>query len=175
MASATASRRESSAGGRGRSRPWIGAAWLVAAVVLAYWNSLRTPFLFDDAGAVVNNATIRRFASLAIFNPPADGGTTTGRPLVNFSFALNYAISGGNVWSYHALNIVIHALAALTLMGLLRRTLLSPAMRERFGPAARSLAFLIALLWALHPLLTESVTRRASAPLANSVILPSTY
>lgn len=137
--------------------PGLAAAGLVAAVVLAYSLSLRAPFLFDDAGAVVNNPTIRQLWSFDVVRPPTDGSTTTGRPLVNLSFALNYALSGERVWSYHALNLAIHALAALTLMGLVRRTLIGPVLRERFGHAAPGLAMLIALLWALHPLQTESV------------------
>jgi tetratricopeptide (TPR) repeat protein len=135
----------------------MAAACLVGGVALAYWNSLHAPFLFDDAGAVVNNPTIRRLASWDVLTPPADGSTTTGRPVVNFSYALNHAISGEDVWSYHALNVAIHALAALTLLGVVRRTLTGPVLRGRFGAAAGPLAFLTALLWALHPLQTESV------------------
>jgi tetratricopeptide (TPR) repeat protein len=136
---------------------WLAVTGLVVAVSLVYWNSLGAPFLFDDTGAVVHNPTIRHLASAAVLNPPSDGSTTTGRPLVNFSFAVNYALSGERVWSYHALNVAIHALAALTLMGLVRRTLRTAVLRERFGPAAGSLGFVTALLWALHPLQTESV------------------
>jgi tetratricopeptide (TPR) repeat protein len=130
---------------------------LVAAVALCYWNSLGAPFLFDDIDAVVNNPTIRHLASQAALNPPADGNTAMGRPVINFSFAINHAISGERVWSYHALNVAIHTLAALTLMSIVRRTLSGPVLREHFGAAARPLGFLIALLWALHPLQTESV------------------
>jgi tetratricopeptide (TPR) repeat protein len=136
---------------------WLAGAGLVAAVALVYWNSLGVPFLFDDVGAVVNNATIRRLASWDVLTPPADGSTTTGRPVVNFTYALNHALSGEGVWSYHALNVAIHALAALTLLGVVRRTLTGPGLRGRFGAAAGPLAFLTALLWALHPLQTESV------------------
>ena len=125
--------------------PWLAPALLVAAIALAYANSLHAPWIFDDAGAVVDNPTIRTLASLDVLRPPADGSTTTGRPLVNLTFALNYALSGENVWSYHALNLALHAGAALLLLGLLRRAM---------APAP---AFLAAALWALHPLQTESV------------------
>ena len=152
------------------SRPWP-AVLLVAAVALCYWNSLSTPFLFDDAGAVVNNPTIRHLASWDVLAPPADGSTTTGRPVVNFSYALNYAISGENAWSYHALNVAIHALTELALWGIVRRTLagfvgaqtccaLEDEGRSKTAPLqsdATWLAFAIALLWAVHPLQTESV------------------
>ena len=153
-----------------RSQSWPPAVLLVAAVTLCYWNSLSTPFLFDDAGAVVNNPTIRRLATWDVLVPPADGSTTTGRPVVNFSYALNYAISGENAWSYHILNVVIHALAALALLGIVRRTLAesvgaqtSCALADGRSQAAPLpadatwLALAIALLWAVHPLQTESV------------------
>ena len=128
------------------------AALLLAAVALVYANSLRSPFLFDDTGAVVENSTIRHLWSLDIFNPPADGSTTTGRPLVNASFAVNYAVSGDRVWSYHALNLALHGLAALSLFGLLRRTLTSFDFRP-----STAVAFTAAFLWAVHPLQTETV------------------
>jgi tetratricopeptide (TPR) repeat protein len=137
---------------------WLQAAGLVAAVVLSYWNTLQAPFLFDDMGAVVNNSTIRHFGSWAILNPPSNGTTTTGRPVVNFSFAVNEALGGEVAWGYHALNLAIHALAALALMGIVQRTLSGPILRDRFGAKAQPLAFFVALLWAVHPLLTESVT-----------------
>ena len=140
------------------ARGCLPAAVLALALTLTYWNSLSVPFLFDDTGAVVHNPTIRRLCSFDVFQPPADGSTTTGRPLVNLSFALNYALSGDQAWSYHAGNLAIHALAALTLMGVVRRTLAGPRLRPRFGTHASTIGFFTALLWALHPLQTESVT-----------------
>jgi tetratricopeptide (TPR) repeat protein len=125
--------------------------------VLAYANTIHTPFLFDDVGAVMENATIRRLDSLAIFSPPTDGSTATGRPVVNFSFAINYAVSGENPWSYHALNLAIHAAATLTLFGLLRRTL-SSSVSNLSAALAEPTALVAAALWSLHPLQTESVT-----------------
>ena len=71
---------------------------------------------------------------------------------------MNYAIGRLDVLSYHVGNLLIHLLAALTLFGILRRTLLLPALRDRFGGASTGLAAAAALLWALHPLQTESVT-----------------
>lgn len=124
--------------------------------MLAYANSLSAPFIFDDAGAVLGNPTIRDLTSLAVLNPPADGSTTTARPLVNLSYALNYAIGGEAVWGYHALNLAIHAAAALALLGVLRRTFASAQLNlQSFNHDAAALA--AAALWALHPLQTETV------------------
>ena len=137
-------------------RRWLGPALIVVALIAAYANSLNAPFLFDDAGAVIDNPTIRRLASLDVLRPPADGSTTTGRPLVNLSFALNYALSGERVWSYHATNLALHIAAALLLFGLLRRTL--PALSSQLSALnSEGIALAAASLWALHPLQTESV------------------
>jgi tetratricopeptide (TPR) repeat protein len=62
------------------------------------------------------------------------------------------------VASFHAFNIVVHILAALTLFGLVRLTLNLPALRERFEGAATALALATALIWEVHPLQTEAVT-----------------
>ena len=77
---------------------------------------------------------------------------------MNFSLAVNYALGGYDVWGYHALNLAIHILAGLTLYGIVRRTLLSPLLRERFGASAVRLALAVAVLWTVHPLQTEAVT-----------------
>jgi tetratricopeptide (TPR) repeat protein len=157
---------------------------LVLAGLAVYANSFSGPFVFDDTYSIPLNGTIRRLATALA--PPGNGTTVSGRPLLNFSFALNYAISGLNVWSYHALNLLIHVLAGLTLFGIVRRTLALPIvanhcrsllagdpLRATSGakPAegesrassllqsqALPLAFAVALLWTLHPLQTESVT-----------------
>lgn len=147
------------------------AALLVGAVAAAYANSLGGPFVYDDVQAIAENPSLRKLWPLTdVLFPDLVGGlTVSGRPLLNLSFALNYAVSGEAVWSYHALNVIIHAGAALLLFGCARRTL------ERFAPArALPVAFALALLWALHPLHTESVTyivQRAESLMGFSYLL----
>jgi tetratricopeptide (TPR) repeat protein len=80
------------------------------------------------------------------------------RPLIGLSLAVNYSISGLDVWSYHALNLVIHILAALALFGIVRRTLASGALREEYEQSSYALALVVALVWTVHPLQTQSVT-----------------
>jgi len=137
----------------------LAAAIIILAAIAAYENSFGNPFLFDDDPTILKNPTIRRLWPIwDVFCPPKNGETVTGRPLLNFTMAVNYAISGEEPWSYHAVNLVIHILAALALFAILRRTFLLPAMRDRWGAHAMPLAFVIALLWAVHPMQTESVT-----------------
>jgi hypothetical protein len=132
---------------------------IVLATWAAYANSFSTPFLFDDLKAITQNPTIRHLWPLSgVLSPPNNVTGAVGRPVVNLSLAVNYALGGFKVNGYHVFNAVIHALAGLALFGIVRRTLLRPVLQERFGAAALPLALAVALLWALHPLLTESVT-----------------
>jgi tetratricopeptide (TPR) repeat protein len=130
------------------------AAGIVAAVLAVYAGGLRGAFLFDDLDAVAGNASIRHLGS-AWFPPP--GTTVGGRPVLNLSFALSHALSAGEPWGYHAVNVAIHAAAALLLLGIVRRTLVTPAARSRPPAEALALGAAAALLWALHPLQVESV------------------
>ena len=132
---------------------------LVLAVFAAYANSLSGPFVYDDKDSIVNNLTLRHLWPLSEVLAPLSGGLTVSvRPALNLSLALNFAAGGLDVRGYHAVNVLIHALACLTLFGLVRRTLAQPSLRARFGAAAVPVAFTVAALWALHPLQTEAVT-----------------
>lgn len=143
----------------GRQVFWTALVLLVA-VLAAYQNIFNAPFVFDDQLAIQHNPTITQlWPPWTALSPPGESGSgSAGRPLINYSLALNYAISGYAPWSYHALNLIIHGLAALVLFGVIRRTLQQPVLAEQFGRDSLPLGFLIALLWAVHPLLTETVT-----------------
>ena len=137
------------------------AVGLLAATLAAYHNSFLFPFVFDDVPAIVDNPSIRQlWPPGAVLAPRLEdaGVTVSGRPLVNLSLAVNYALGGEAVWGYHAFNLLIHALAGLTLFGMLRRTLRQPILGKRFGAVALSVALASAALWLLHPLQTEAVT-----------------
>lgn len=138
---------------------WLTGGLLVLVTALAYGNTFGGPFIFDDKPAILENPTIRRLWPLTeALNPPSLGSGVTGRPVINLSLALNYAISGEAPWSYHALNLLIHAGAGLALFGLVRRTLQTPGRPEILRRNARPLGAAVAALWLLHPLQTESVT-----------------
>jgi tetratricopeptide (TPR) repeat protein len=135
---------------------WLAVAAIVLAAALAYANTLSAPLIFDDLPAIVDNPSIRSLSTA--LSPPRDGRGVTGRPLVNLSLALNYAVHGERVRGYHLVNLAIHALAGLALFGVARRTFRQAALRARFGGAALPLAAAVGVLWTLHPLQTESVT-----------------
>ena len=133
-------------------------AFTIALILLAaYSRSFSGPFIFDDVHSIGENPTIRSFGTA--FFPPANSGiTVSGRPVLNFTFALNHAISGDRVWSYHLFNLLLHTAATLALFGVVRRTLLQKVLRPQFGAKATVLAAAVAVLWGVHPLQTESVT-----------------
>ena len=130
---------------------------LLAAGLWTYANSFHGPFVFDDFPAITHNPSIRSLWPAQWLSAPPRSGTS-GRPVLNFTLALNYALGGYDVAGYHALNLLIHLAAALVLFGVVRRTLTSDRLRAQFGDVATPLAFAVALIWIVHPLTTGAVT-----------------
>jgi tetratricopeptide (TPR) repeat protein len=131
---------------------------LAAGSLAAYCRTFSVPVLFDDRDEILGNPSLRHLANLrAVLSPPLNMGVG-GRPLLNLSYAVNYALAGGSVFGYHVVDLLIHVVAAWTLFALVRLTLRQPVMADRFGPVATPLALAVSAIWAWHPLQTESVT-----------------
>jgi tetratricopeptide (TPR) repeat protein len=133
---------------------------IATAGAAAYANSLRGEFILDDKTDIVENSTIRHLwpvQDLLVARSPGRAGLQS-RPLVNASFALDYALGKLDPFSYHVTNLAIHLSAALLLFGIIRRTLLLAPLARRPGGSATRLALGVALLWTVHPLQTEAVT-----------------
>jgi protein O-mannosyl-transferase len=108
------------------------AAAIVVGCALAYSNTFGVPFIFDDETSIRDNPTIVQLWPLwGVLSPPNTATPVDGRPVLNLSFALNYAVGGFKLWGYHLVNLSIHILAAWTLFGIVRRTL------EGRGPTCR--------------------------------------
>jgi tetratricopeptide (TPR) repeat protein len=143
---------------KARPLPFFAVGALAVAVLLAYANTWSVPFVFDDVVTIAHNPAIRSVWPLsAAFIPAAHTGVG-GRPVAHLTFVLNYAAGGDAVAGYHAVNLAIHLLAGLTLLGLVRRTLQWPTLAARTGAHANAIALAVAGLWLLHPLQTQSVT-----------------
>ena len=130
---------------------------IVLAGALTYANSLSGPMLFDDQSAILDNPQIRHLWPITAALAPPRASVLANRPIVNLSFAINYAIGGLSVRGYHIGNVSLHILSALVLFGIIRMTLATPKLRNRFAPAADAVALASALIWMVHPLHTESV------------------
>lgn len=133
------------------------AAAIAAVILAAYSNSFRGPFVIDDQASVVQNPAIRDLTRLdRVLSPPRDS-PVAGRPLVNLSFAIDYALSGLGVTAYHVTNLAWHMACAWLLFGVVRRTLTLPSMPPGLVEEAPNLALAVALVWGVHPLTTEVV------------------
>ncbi len=130
---------------------------ILAAGLWAYSNSFSGVFVLDDVRAIVQNETIRSLTPIEQVLSPPPRSTVSGRPIANLSFAINYAISALDVRSYHVLNLLIHLACALTLFGVVRRTLQSSSLRASVGADATYVAAAVALIWVVHPLTTSAV------------------
>ena len=162
MSGGTTALRPTNASGTGSSwHRWsilLGGGVIVLAALAVYHNCFAVPFIFDDVSSITENPKIRHLWPIRDVLSPLATSLVGGRPVVNLSFALNFALGGLVVWGYHVVNLAIHILAGLTLFGVVRRTLLRPSLRERFGESAARLALAVAVLWTVHPLQTEVVT-----------------
>ena len=141
----------------------VGTFVLIGAVWLVYHRAIEAPFIFDDIPNVMGNTSIVELWPLvdgtgrpSPLNPERDL-STSGRPLVNLSLAINYRIGQLDPAGYHVFNIVVHILSALLLWMIVRRVLRLQYFQATFDGISGPLAFLCALVWALHPLQTETV------------------
>ncbi len=130
--------------------PWLGIV-VVTFGILAFYNSFDGAFVMDDTGHIVNNDRIRSLTPLNRF-------FGLRRPVVAFSLASNFAVNGLDTWGYHLVNVSVHILAALVLFGILRRTLRFKSAGPFDGISSDLIAFVVSLLWVVHPLQTQSVT-----------------
>src|ERR1019366_1860929 len=131
---------------------------LAAGAIAVYSRTLSVPLILDDPLSIADNASIRRLWPIwPVLSPPDEAGVG-GRPMLNLTYALNYAVGGASVSGYHVVNLLIHVLAGVTLFALVRHTLLRPVLAQRFGSSANALALAVSAIWAWHPLQTESVT-----------------
>lgn len=166
-----------------RRRPaWaLVAGALVVAAAWAYSTSFRGVFVYDDHPAIVENPHIKSlWPPSEAMRAPAEA-PVSGRPVASLTLALNYALAPAdardvmapsgpglppgaadrfyrNIWGYHAVNVIVHVLAALALFGVIRRTLVAPPLTQRYGQAAGWIAGTSAVIWLVHPLNTQAVT-----------------
>jgi tetratricopeptide (TPR) repeat protein len=144
---------------------WIALALVLIATVIAFAPAFRAPFAFDDVDSIPGNATIRQIGT-SLQPPPRLA--VSGRPAVNLSLAVNYAMnesfgvdqrstSASGTLVYHVTNVVLHLLCGLLLFGIIRRTLSLATVGQWANANATTLALVAMALWLLHPLQTEAV------------------
>ena len=121
---------------------------IAGAILLVYSNTFTASFHFDDGHTILDNHKIRGLKHFnALINSP--------RPVSYITFAINYMFGGYNVLGYHIINIAIHIGVSVMAFFLLIRTF---AFLNKEEVWSRRVSFFTALLFALHPIQTQSVT-----------------
>ncbi len=118
--------------------------------LIIYVGVLDAPFIYDDFHLVLNNELITSFKNIprlfeAAFN--FEILRLPSRPLQIISYMLDYKIWGFNPRGYHLTNILIHLFNGLLLYSLTLKFF-----------KKRKEAFLVALLFVIHPLNTGAVS-----------------
>jgi len=116
-------------------------------------NTLNHEFHLDDSYGIMGNPAIRSLknipsffvdpSTICVFPPNVDY-----RPLIAVTYALNYAISGLNMWSWHITHILLHLLCAIMLYHFIEQicSLVNRSEKKFSAPA-----FITALFFAIHP------------------------
>ncbi|MFA6364935.1 MAG: hypothetical protein WCW78_00845 [Candidatus Paceibacterota bacterium] len=144
---------------------------LVVLGIIAYANALPNKFLYDDNDGIVNNTYIkdwRFFPNYFSENLIAGAGVVSNywRPVLLITYSVEWHLWKDWVPGYHAVNILVHIADAILIFFILFHLF---SLR---GPAA-----IAALLFAIHPLQTESITYISGLgdPLSLFFILIGTY
>jgi tetratricopeptide (TPR) repeat protein len=128
-------------------------AFLAAIAAFPYLNTLRNLFVYDDTFQVVNNPYLQNFHHLKeIFTTPVwsflggDYSHNYYRPLMSFGYLLCQQFLGPMPLAFHLVNLVLNLLVVLVLFLVTWRM---------FND--RTLAFVAAGLFAVHPIHSEPV------------------
>lgn len=131
---------------------------VVVAAMLAYANSFRNDFVWDDASSILMHEHVKdpsKAAALFLEDQHAFGRGQGNfyRPLVSLSFLIDYQIATGfgahdvAPFVFHLTNLAWHIAASLGFLAVVR-ILGAPALVAVIAP----------LLYVVHPLHTEAVT-----------------
>ena len=124
-----------------RQREWLWAFLLIALVFVSYARVFNAGFIWDDESHLTRNPCIVGPLGLKEVWTSA---RAVYYPLVLTTFWIVHKLVGFSPWPYHLLNVLLHAGSAVLLWQILRQL-------DVRG------AWLGAALWALHPVMVQSV------------------
>lgn len=128
---------------------------------LVYFNSLLNGFVWDDEEQIVKNQVIQSLANFpqifsgATFSTGGAGGLSGWffRPLLTFSYMLNYFIWGEKAFGFHLFQLIFHLANSVLLFKILQ--LLSQHFKNKFTLLT---SLFISLIFVVHPAITEAVS-----------------
>lgn len=130
---------------------------------LVYANSFFNPFIWDDEQFIFKNVHVLTFDTQKLLTTSITDGagilSNYYRPVLALSFAIDHAVWGLRPFGFHLTNTVLHAFSGVLLFLLFRE--IWPALAGDLEKKSRYRTFfswLVALLFVVHPIQTESVT-----------------
>ncbi len=140
---------------------WLACAALLCLTLIAYANSFSAGFALDSHMLALgdprirelNASNLRLIVQHTYWWPNGEAGLY--RPLTTLSYLFNYAVLGNadTPIGYHVVNFLLHAANVILVFAL--------SLKLITGPTRLRISVAIAGLWAVHPVLTESVTNVA--------------
>ncbi len=141
-------------------KDWCRLLLLVLVAFVIHAPAISGEFIWDDGYLAHDNPLIK--SPLFVFEAFRhhlflDSLSAHYRPLQNLSFIVDYFFWNDDTAGFHLTNIALHAGSGVLLYFLLRR-LLRSLFDERLSEAAGAAsAFLVALLWTVHPVHSAAV------------------
>lgn len=130
---------------------------LLILIAIPYVTALQHDFVYDDHGSIVENPFLEErssFVRALTFRTLADPTIHDhGRPVVIVTYLIDRALWGLRPFGYHATNVLIHLANVLLALVFFRRILL----RDPDRPPSPFFLAATALLFGLHPVLTEAI------------------
>ncbi|MFQ5671684.1 MAG: tetratricopeptide repeat protein [Nitrospinales bacterium] len=130
---------------------------LAGLAFLGYLGTLHSPFLYDDAHAIVHNPHIQE---LEKFQETVGIGNILNRSFVLLTYALNRELGRLDVFGYHLFNLALHVFVGIVLF-FLTAELLRLEPPERRG-RLQNLPLLVSVIHVFNPMAVESVTYLSS-------------
>lgn len=126
---------------------------IILVTCVIYLNSLQSPFQFDDVKRIVGIRAAQVIDIKEIFQ------YSKNRFFLYLTYALNFYLGKENVVGYHILNLLIHAISAILVFLLSLSIFDSPKLSSfRLKKNCFIISLFAALIFAAHPIQTESVT-----------------
>jgi tetratricopeptide (TPR) repeat protein len=140
--------------------------FFLVVLLIVYAPSFSGAWVYDDDTNILNNDNIHleriNFTSLKktffLKAQVPNGGERVARPLAYLSFALNWYVGKDHVFGYHVVNFIIHLTATVFLYLFIKDSLVLPRFNNRYRSLAHPVAFLSAMIWAIHPIQVTAVT-----------------
>ena len=102
-------------------RLWLDLTVLAGATAVAFSPNLRSPFVYDDYGHLVQMSGTTWRTLISLFRPAPGGHALFFRPIGFAFYWLDYHWAGNHVVRWHVWNLVAHAANSLLVYLLLRR------------------------------------------------------